>query len=103
MNQVCSICSQPLVKQPIKNGLPLTHSESSEYHNYKTHDSKILECKSCGDRCFNKSLQSGGDGYGLCKQCGGNDGINKPRWFNQHISKQINYLNIWSCPIHGVK
>ena len=99
MNHSCSVCNLPLIKQYLKNNDVLTYDELQEYNLYEELRNITHECKKCGNKCY--SNHKNHNGYGLCKNCGGNFKANIPVKYKN--VKIIQYSKFWSCPIHGFK
>ena len=97
----CKLCNIPLVKQPIRNGKPLTQTEKDIKERYERAYNSSLECQVCGNPCYSRTITK--MHIGICKRCGGNDLIHRPKDiedFNQ--LEHIDCCMIWSCPIHGL-
>lgn len=99
-DKTCSICGRPLIKQPLKDGRPLTEDDKREKQRYDEARRQTLQCKNCGEVCYNRNPPPSGEG--LCRRCGGSDLTNRPKDIEEYrLLRSHQYAQVWSCPVHG--
>ena len=102
----CLECGIPLIKQLLRNGLPLNPEEQERRAAAVDLETYRLECQSCGNICFHDQrlkTPPPSSGTGLCRRCGGINGTTTPKAFGPLALYNVPEClpMLWSCPVHG--